>query len=139
MNDATVISYIISRWIGWIIIFILLSVLFVVFTFIPNVKKYRWWLAIPIAMFTIYAAIPTVSGLMDICNQSYISESVTYYRLNAAATRNGLIASENIQVTLSDGRTLILKGADSEFPYGKFTGTIIYAKRSKIAIDFIPD
>ena len=54
-------------------------------------------------------------------------------------TRNELIASENIQVTLSDGRTLILKGADSEFPYGKFTGTIIYAKRSKIAIDFIPD
>lgn len=139
MNDNVVISYIISRWIGWLIVFVLLLIVFIIFSLIPNKKKYRYLLIIPVILFTIYAAIPTVSGLIDISQQSYITESVTYYRSSKANTRNGLIASENIQVTFPSGKTLILKGATSDFPYGKSTGTITYAKRSKIAISFTPD
>ena len=139
MNDAVVISYIISRWIGWIIIFALLGILFATFSFFPGVKKYRWWLFAPLILFSIYALIPTISGIVDISQQSYISETVSYYRSNEDDTRNSLIASESIQITFSDGETLILKGATSDFPRGKFTGTITYAKRSKIAIDFVPN
>ena len=139
MNDNVVISYIISRWIGWIIIFALLCVVFLVFSFIPTVKKYRLWLVLPLILFTIYALIPTISGILDISQQSYISEEATYYRSNKEDTRNQLIASENIQITFSDGRTLLLKGATSDFPYGKHYGTVTYAKNSKIIIDFIPD
>ena len=139
MNDKVVISYIISRWIGWIIIFALLCIVFMVFTFIPIVKKYRLWLILPLMLFTIYALIPTISGILDISQQSYISEEATYYRSNKEDTRNQLIASENIQITFSDGQTLVLKGATSDFPYGEYSGIIIYAKNSKIVIDFIPD
>lgn len=139
MNDNVVISYIISRWLGWIIIFALLCVVFIVFSFIPTVKKYRLWLILPLMLFTIYALIPTISGILDISQQSYISEEATYYRSNKEDTRNQLIASENIQITFSDGRTLLLKGATSDFPYGEHYGTVTYAKNSKIIIDFIPD
>ena len=119
MNDNVVISYIISRWLGWIIIFALLCVVFIVFSFIPTVKKYRLWLILPLMLFAIYALIPTISGILDISQQSYISEEATYYRSNKEDTRNQLIASENIQITFSDGRTLLLKGATSDFPYGE--------------------
>ena len=139
MNDNVVISYIISRWLGWIIIFALLCVVFIVFSFIPTVKKYRLWLILPLMLFTIYALIPTISGIWDMSQQSYISEEVTYYRSNKEDTRNQLIASENIQITFSDGRTLLLKGATTDFPYGEHYGTVTYAKNSKIIIDFIPD
>ena len=139
MNDNVVISYIISRWIGLIILFALLGILFIIFSFIPDTKKYRCFLIIPIILFAIYAMIPTIFGIIDISQQSYISESISYYRDNEENTRNQLIASENIQITFSDGKTLILKGATSNFPYGKFTGRITYAKRSKIVIDFVPD
>ena len=139
MNDNVVISYIISRWLGWIIIFALLCVVFIVFSFIPTVKKYRLWLILPLMLFAIYALIPTISGILDISQQSYISEEATYYRSNKEDTRNQLIASENIQITFSDGRTLLLKGATSDFPYGEHYGTVTYAKNSKIIIDFIPD
>lgn len=139
MNDNVVISYIISRWLGWIIIFALLCVVFIVFSFIPTVKKYRLWLILPLMLFTIYALIPTISGILDISQQSYISEEATYYRSNKEDTRNQLIASENIQITFSDGRTLLLKGATSDFPYGEHYGTVTYAKNSKIIIDFILD
>ena len=139
MNDNVVISYIISRWLGWIIIFALLCVVFIVFSFIPTVKKYRLWLILPLMLFAIYALIPTISGILDISQQSYISEEATYYRSNKEDTRNQLIASENIQITFSDGRTLLLKGATSDFPYGEHYGTVTYAKNSKIIIDFIQD
>ena len=97
------------------------------------------WLILPLILFTIYALIPTVSGIVDISQQSYISEPVSYYRSSEDDTRNQLIASENIQITFSNGETLILKGATSDFPYGKFSGMITYAEKSKIVIDFIPD
>ena len=76
---------------------------------------------------------------MDIKEEAYVIEHVNYYRSNATTTRNRLIASQNIQITTPDGKTLVLRGATQDFPYGELSGTIIYAKRSKIAISFVPD
>ena len=139
MNEATIISYIVSRWIIWLIICILLSVFFVIFSFISRIKKYRWWILVLGLLLTIYISIPTITGIMDIKEEAYVIEHVNYYRSNATTTRNRLIASQNIQITTPDGKTLVLRGATQDFPYGELSGTIIYAKRSKIAISFVPD
>ena len=139
LNDATVITYILSRWIGWVIVFALLSILFIIYSFIPKVKKYRWLIILPLLIYTVYTAIPTINGFIDISQDSYITQSVSYYRPSEANTRGALTASESIQVTLSSGETLTLKCGDTNFPYGRYTGVIVYAQRSKIAIGFTPD
>ncbi len=139
MNDTTVISYILTRWMLWLIIFFILSALFAMYSFIKRVKKYRWLLVLPLLLYTIYAAIPTINGFIDISQDSYITQSVSYYRPSEANTRGSLTASESIQVTLSTGETLTLKCGDTNFPYGRYTGVIVYAQRSKIAISFTPD
>ena len=139
MNDTVVMSYIISRWIGWLVISILLSIIFIIFSSIAHIKKFRSWILILFVLLTLYTSIPTITGIMDIKQQSYITEQVIYSRSDPSKTRNNSIASESIQITASDRHTVILKGATRQFPYGEFTGTITYAKRSKIVISFIPD
>ena len=139
MNDSVVISYIISRWVLWGIVLILLLAIFMVFSFAKSIRQYRWWTFILLALMTIYVSIPTIQGLMDIKNDSYITEYVEYYRSDESNTRNSLVASESIQITLNDGNTLILKGAQNDMPYGKYTGYVTYAKRSKIIVNFAPD
>ena len=139
MNDAAIISYIVSRWMGWAILSFLLGVLFLISSFCSEAKKYRWWLLIALLLYTvIYAVIPTFRGIMDISQQSYISETVTYHR-SSQKYSNNFTELEKIEIILSDGQTLILTGATSEFPYGEFVGTITYSERSKVAISFIPD
>lgn len=85
---------------------------------------------------TIYVSVPTIQGVMDIKNGSYITEYVEYYRSDESNTRNSLVASESIQITLNDGTTLILKGARKDLPYGRHTGYVTYAERSKVIIEF---
>lgn len=138
MNDSVVISHIISRWIIWVIVFILLLVIFIAFSFVKSLREHRWWTLILLVLMTMYASIPTIQGLLDIKNDSYVTEFVEYYRSDASNTRNSLVASNSIQITLNDGDTLILKGARNDLPYGKYTGYVTYAKRSKIIVDFIP-
>lgn len=139
MNESVVISYIISRWIIWAIVLILLIVFFVVFSFVKSIRKYRWWTLILLILFTIYIFVPTVQGIMDIQNNSYITEHVEYYRAEESNTRNSLVASDTIQITLSNGSVIFLRGPRNDLPYGKCTGNVTYSKRSKIVIDFVPD
>ena len=80
-----------------------------------------------------------IAGIIDITQEAYITEQVHYYRSDASNTRNSLVASESIQVTTPSGSTIILKGATRHFPYGKYTGTVTYAKNSRIVISFVPD
>ena len=91
------------------------------------------------ALITVYEAVPTIQGLLDIKNDSYVTEHVEYYRASESNTHNNLAASESVQITLDDESTLILRGAFSNMPRGRYTGTVTYAKRSKIIIDFVPD
>ncbi|MGM9645270.1 MAG: hypothetical protein ACI3XS_01075 [Eubacteriales bacterium] len=139
MGDNAVISYIISRWLLWIIVLIILIAVFVVFSLIQRIKKYRWILLVPLLLLTIYIAIPTVQGLTDISQGSYITEQVQYYRADEANTRNSITASQTVQITTADGKTVILRGADNSFPYGEFSGIVTYAKRSRVIVDFVPD
>lgn len=139
MNASVVISYIISRWIMWAIILVVLSILFVIFPFVKNIKKYRWWIFLMFLIVTAYVALPTIQGVMDITHNSYVTETVEYYRSDEADTRNSLIATETIQITTSDGKTVILKGATEAIPHGRYTGTVTYAKRSRIIISFNPN
>ena len=139
MNDSVIISHIISKWVIWVIVLVLLLALFLLFSLIRSIRRYRWWTFALLALMTVYVAIPTVQGLLDIKNDSYITAYVAYYRDDASNTRNSLVASDSIQITLNDGSTLILKGARRDLPYGKYAGQVTYAKRSKIIIDFLPD
>lgn len=139
MNDTVVISHIISKWVIWVIVLILLLAVFIVFSFVKSIRQYRWWTFVLLALMTIYVSVPTIQGLMDVKNDSYITEYVEYYRSDESNTRNSLVASDSIQITLNDGNTLILKGARNDLPYGKYTGHVTYAERSKIIVDFVPD
>ena len=139
MNNSVVISHIISKWVIWVIVFIILLAIFIVFSFVKSIRHYRWWTFVLLALMTIYVSIPTIQGVMDIKNDSYITEHVEYYRADESNTRNSLVASDSIQITLNDGSTLILKGAQNDLPCGKYTGYVTYAKRSKIIVDFVPD
>ena len=139
MGDNAVVSYIISRWLLWIIVLIILVAFFVVFSLIQRIKKYRWILLVPLLLLTIYVAIPTVQGLTDISQGSYVTEQVQYYRADEAGTRNSITASQTVQITTSDGKTIILRGADNNFPYGELSGIVTYAKRSRVIVDFVPD
>lgn len=139
MNNSAVMSYIISKWVIWIIVFILLLVIFIAFSFIKSIRQYRWWTLVLLTLITIYVSIPTIQGVMDIKNESYVTEYVEYYRSDESNTRNSLVASDSIQITLGDGSYLILKGARTDLPYGKYKGTVTYSLRSKIIVDFIPD
>lgn len=139
MNNSVVMAYIISLWIVWGIVLILLLILFAVFSFIKPIRRYRWWTLVLISLFTIYVAVPTVQGYMDIKNNSYVTEHVEYYRAEKSNTRNSFVAADSIQITLDSGRTVILKGPQNDMPFGKCTGVITYAKRSKITVAFVPD
>lgn len=139
MNDSVVISHIISKWVLWVIVLIVLLAIFIVFSFVKSVRQYRWWTFVLLAIVTLYVFIPTIQGVMDIKNNSFITEYAEYYRSDKSNTRNSLVASDSIQITLSDGSTLILKGARNDLPYGKYTGYVTYAKQSKIIVDFVPD
>ena len=139
MGDAVVLSYIITRWIMWAMVLVLLLALFLVFTFVKSIRRHRGWILVLVALVTLYVAVPTIQGVMDMSGDSYITEHVRYYRSDASNTRNKVTASESIQVTLEDGRTLILIGAQSDMPYGRYTGQVTYAERSKVIIDFVPD
>ena len=140
MNDNAVISYILAKWIVYIgVTVVFLVPLFIVFTLIPRLKKERWRIVLVMALLVVFASVPTVLGIIDISQQSYITESVAYYRPDRANTRNQVTAALSIQITLSDGQTFTVVGATSRFPYGRYTGTITYAERSKIVIDFVPD
>lgn len=136
MNNSVVISHIISKWVIWVIVLILLLTIFIVFSCIKSIRRYRWWTFTLLALMTIYVSVPTIQGVMDIKNGSYITEYVEYYRSDESNTRNSLVASESIQITLNDGTTLILKGARKDLPYGRHTGYVTYAERSKVIIEF---
>ena len=139
MNESVVLSYIISRWIMWLVVLVILGILFVGFSVVGSVKKYRFWILALFLIFTAYVIIPTIQGIIDVSQDSYVTCTVEYYRSDAANTRNSLIAEETVQVTTQEGKTVILKGATGDFLYGRYTGTVTYAKRSKIIISFVPD
>ena len=139
MNDNAVISYIASRWILWIILLIIASVIFIIFSLIPSIKKNRFYIVALFVLLTIFIAVPTIQAVIDITQKSYITEKVEYYRSDPSNTRNSIIASESVQVTGANGKTLVLIGAGKDFPYGKFTGNVTYAKRSKIIISFVKE
>lgn len=134
-----VITYIVTKWIMWVIVSILLFALFLVFSFVKSIRRSRWLVLVAMALITVYEAVPTIQGLLDIKNDSYVTEHVEYYRASESNTHNNLAASESVQITLDDGSYLILRGAFSNMPRGRYTGTVTYAKRSKIIIDFVPD
>lgn len=139
MNDNVVISYIASRWIVWIILLIIASVIFIIFSFISSIKKIRSYIVALFVLVAIFITVPTIQAVIDITQKSYITEKVEYYRSDPSNTRNNIIASESVQVTGANGKTLILIGAGKDFPYGKFTGNVTYAKRSKIIISFVKE
>ena len=136
MNDSVVLSHIISKWVIWVIVLIILLAIFIMFSVIKSIRQYRWWVFVLLTLMTVYVSIPTIQGVMDIKNNSYITEHVEYYRADESNTRNSLVASESIQITLNDGTTLILKGARKDLPYGRHTGYVTYAERSKVIIEF---
>ena len=137
MNASVVISYLVSRWIMLLIIFILLSILFIIFSLVKNIKKYRWWIFLAFLIVSAYVTVPTIQGAIDISCNSYVTEIVDYYRSGEENTGNSIIAAETVQITNSEGKTVILKGATQNFPYGRYTGTVTYSKTSKIIISFI--
>ena len=137
MNASVVISYLVSRWIMWLVVIIILSILFIVFSLVKNIKKYRWWILLAFLIVSAYVAVPTIQGVIDISHNSYVTETVEYYRSNESNTRNSVIAAQSVQITTSGGKTVILKGATQNFPYGRYTGTVTYSKRSKIIISFV--
>lgn len=139
MNGSVVISYIISRWIIWVIMLVVLGILFVIFSFVKSIKRSRWWILVLFLIFTAYVTIPTIQGVIDIVHNSYVTCRVEYYRSDEANTRKSLIATETVQITTHEGKTIILKGATQDCPYGGHIGTVTYAKRSRIIISFVSD
>ena len=139
VGDSVVISYIIAIWILWLIALILLIALFVVFSLVKSIRRYRWSVLIPLFLVTVFVSVPTILGLLDVKNDSYVTEHVAYYRADESNTHNNIAASDAIQITFDDGSYLILRGARNSLPYGRYTGTVTYAKRSKIIISFVPD
>jgi hypothetical protein len=123
----------------WVIVLVVLGIFFVIFSFINSIKKYRWWILMLFLIFTAYVTFPTIQGVIDIIHNSYVTCTAEYYRSDEANTRNSLIATESVQITNHEGKTVILKGATQDFPRGRYTGTVTYAKRSKIIISFVPN
>lgn len=141
MEDAVVIAYIVSRWVLWMFMFLVCVILFTLFSLKKSLRRYRGWILAMTALITVYAAVPAVQGLRDIRCQSYVTVHAEYFRDQEthSIVPGSLVANDLIQITPDGWDTITLKGTRSGLPFGKHSGTVMYAQYSKVILTFLSD
>lgn len=108
-----------------------------------NSKGICLFLATALFVFaTITTAIDAVALNHDIENKQYIEARGTY-SFDATGAEKGTRRSTPVVHIKIDGTALVLQLPNEwnkvDFPEGYYTGTVWYAKESKIILKFVPD